>query len=150
EKVAPAAVAIDKPLAYEIVVRNVGGAEAQRVRVEEQVPAGSGVVSAEPRPEVRGNVLTWDLGGLGAGAEARLGVALQPPADGALTTTATVTSATTCTRRAPVARRMGLTMTVGSPPPARPGDTVTFKIELVNSSATAMRGLTLRARLADG
>jgi uncharacterized repeat protein (TIGR01451 family) len=149
EKVAPAAVAPGKPLAYEIVVRNVGGAEAQRVRVEEQVPAGSTVVSAEPRPEVRGTVLTWDLGNLGAGAEARLRVALQPPADGDVTTTAVVSCATTSMLHTHVARS-GLALSVATPPPARVGDGVTFKIQLVNNSATPLRGLLLRARLADG
>jgi uncharacterized repeat protein (TIGR01451 family) len=149
EKVGPAAVAAGKPLAYEIMVRNVGGAEAQRVRVEEQLPAGAGVVSAEPRPEVRGGALTWDLGNLGAGKEARLRVTLQPPADGDVTTTATVTSATTSTMHAHVARS-GLSISVAAPPPARVGDAVTFKIQLVNNSPTALRGLTLRARMADG
>jgi uncharacterized repeat protein (TIGR01451 family) len=149
EKVAPAAVAPGKPLAYEIVVRNVGGAEAQRVRVEEQVPAGSAIVSAEPRPEVRGSVLFWDLGNLGAGAEARLRVSLQPPADGDVTTTAVVSCATTSILHTHVARS-GLSLTVATPPPARVGDGVTFKIQLVNNGATPLRGLLLRARLADG
>jgi uncharacterized repeat protein (TIGR01451 family) len=149
EKVAPPTVAPGKPLAYEIVVRNVGGAEALRVRVEEQVPAGAALLSAEPRPEVRGNVLAWDLGNLAAGAEARLRVALQPPAEGDVTITATVTSATVSTLRAHFART-GLSLTVTGPPPARVGDAVTFTVQLANNTATALRGAVLRAPQADG
>jgi uncharacterized repeat protein (TIGR01451 family) len=149
EKVGPSAVALGKPLIYEIIVRNVGGAEAQRVRVEEQVPAGAAVAGAEPRPEVHGGVLTWDLGSLATGAEARLHVTLQPPPDGDVTTTATVTCATISTLRAHVARS-GLSLSVAEPPPARAGQPVTFKIQLVNNATAPLRGATLRARLAEG
>lgn len=148
-RVAPAAVSPGKPLVYDIVVRNVGGAPAQRVQVEEQLPPGATVTGAEPRPETRGSTLVWDLGTLAAGAEARLRVTLQPAGDGDITTTATVTCATTSTLRAHVPRG-ALSLTVTGPPSARLGDGVTFQIQLANNAAAPSGRLLLRARLSPG
>ncbi len=146
ERAAPAQVAAGKPLVYEIVVRNIGGAEAQRVRVEEQVPAGAVVTLTEPRAEARANVLAWDLGVLAAGAETRIRVSMQPPAEGDVSTMATVTCATTSTLHARVAHA-ALSLTVGDPPPARVGQKVTFQIRIANNTAAPLTGVLLRARL---
>jgi uncharacterized repeat protein (TIGR01451 family) len=149
ERAAPAQVAAGKPLAYEIIVRNVGSAEAQRVRVEEQLPAGAVVTAAEPRPEARGGVLVWEAASLAPGAELRLRVTLQPPAEGDVAATATVTSAVTSTMRARVARS-GLSLMVADAPPAQVGQKTIFRIQLANNTAAPLSRLMLRARLSAG
>ena len=149
ERSAPALVAAGKPLVYEIVVRNVGGAAAQRVRVEEQVPAADAVTTTEPRAEGRGNVLAWELGVLAPGAESRL---------------ARDNAAARRGRRdhdghrhlrhhehlhGRVARA-GLSLTVGEPAPAQVGQKVTFQIQIANNTAAPLSRLLLRARLSAG
>jgi uncharacterized repeat protein (TIGR01451 family) len=149
ERVAPAQATAGKPLAYQIVVHNVGAAEAQRVRVEEQLPAGGAVTATEPKAEARGNVLAWDIGALAAGAEARLRVTMQPPADGDLATTATVTCATTSTMQVGGARApMSLSMT--NPPPVQVGQKVIFPIRMANNTTAPLTKLWLHAKLSAG
>jgi uncharacterized repeat protein (TIGR01451 family) len=149
ERVAPAQIAAGKLLSYEIVVRNVGAAEAQRVRVEEQVPAGAVVTLTEPRAEARGTVLAWDLGILAASAEARIHVSMQPSAEGDVSATATVTNATTSTLHTRVARA-GVSLTVGDLPPTQVGQKATFQIRIANNTTAPLSGLVLRARLSAG
>jgi uncharacterized repeat protein (TIGR01451 family) len=149
ERVAPAQVMAGKPLIYEIVIRNVGAAEARWVRVEELLPAGAVVTATEPRAEVHGTALTWEVGALAPGAESRLHVTIQPPADGDVSATATVTSAVTSTLHARVVRS-GLSLTVADPPRAQVGQKVTFPIRLANNTPAPLERLLLRARLSDG
>jgi len=149
EKVAPPSVAAGKPFAYDLVVRNVGTAEAQRVRVEEQVPADATVTGADPRPEVRGSTLTWDLGSIAAGGEARLRVGLQPGGDSDVITTAVVTCATTCTLRTHLTRP-ALALAATGPLSARAGDGVTFNLQLTNNTTAPLRRVLLQARLSAG
>src|SRR5262249_38162559 len=85
EAVAPASVAPDQPLAYEIVVRNVGAEVLGRVRVEDVLPPGAKLRSAEPEAEVRGDRLAWGLGNLDPGAEQRIKVEIQPGGVGEVT-----------------------------------------------------------------
>jgi len=149
EKVGPTVLASGKPLLYDVVVRNLGGGAAEHVRVEEQVSPGAAVAATEPRAEVRGNTLAWDLGSLGAGAEARLHVTLQPGTDGEVNTTATVTCATVSTLQTRIARP-GLVLSVIDPPPAQIGQKVTFKFQLANNTGTPLTKLALHIGLASG
>jgi hypothetical protein len=149
ERAAPAQVVAGKPLAYEIIVRNVGAAEARWVRVEELLPAGAVVTATEPRAEAHGTALAWEVGALAPGAEARLRVTMQPPPEGDVSATATVTCAVTSTLHARVVRS-GLSMTVADPPPAQVGQKVTFQIRLANNTPAPLERLTLRARLSEG
>jgi hypothetical protein len=149
ERAAPAQVAAGKPLAYEIIVRNVGAAEARWVRVEELLPAGAVVTATEPRAEVHGTALVWEVGALAPAAESRLRVTMQPPAEGDVSATATVTCAVTSTLHARVVRS-GLSLTVTDPPPAQVGRKVTFQIRLANNTPAPLERLMLRARLSEG
>ncbi len=149
ERSAPAQVAEGKLLSYEIVVRNVGAAEAQRVHVEEQLPAGAAVTATEPHAEGRGTLLAWDLGALAAGAESRLRVTMQPPADGDVNATATVTCVVGSALHVRVVRS-GVSVTVGDAPPAKVGQKVTFKIQLANNTTAPLSRVLLRAKLSDG
>jgi hypothetical protein len=149
EKVGPTTLASGKPLVYEVIVRNPGGAAAEHVRVEEQISPGSTMTATEPRAEVRGNTLVWDLGRLAAGADARLHVTLQPSADGEVSTTATVTCATVSTLRTRIVRP-GLVLSFSDPPAASIGQKVTFQLQMANNTATPLTKLTLHVGLSAG
>jgi uncharacterized repeat protein (TIGR01451 family) len=146
ERAAPAQVAAGKPLAYEIIVRNVGAAEAQRVRVEEQLPAGAVVIAAEPHAEAHGLVLAWDVGALAPGAESRLRVTIQPAGEGDVSATATVTSAVSSTLHARVVGS-GLSLKVTDSPPVKAGQKVIFQIQIANNTSAPLSRLLLRAKL---
>lgn len=177
EKVAPLAVSLGKPLAYEILIRNRGTASLHGVRVEEALPAGARFVSGEPRPEQRGSVLVWDLGTLTGGAESKLKVQVEPTTPGEFASVATVSSSTTCIMRtqvaggsaalptpapapapppspptpAPAAAKPGsVGLTVAVPPTARLGETVTLRIELTNNSLPAGRPVVVKVQLPAG
>ncbi len=149
EKLAPPTVTAGKPFVYDLVVRNVGASEALRVRVEEQIPEDASVTGADPRPDVHGNLLTWNLGSIAPGGETRLHVGLQPGGAGDLLTTAVVTCATSCTLRTRLARpALGLTAT--GPLSARAGESVTFTLQLTNNTSAPLRRVLLQARLSGG
>jgi uncharacterized repeat protein (TIGR01451 family) len=149
EKLAPEAVPAGQPLVYDIVVRNGGPGPVQGVRVEEHLPAGTRVLGAEPRAELHGTVLVWDLGGLGAGVEKKLKVEVQPAAEGPFTTTAVLTCATRCELHTHVSGP-GLSLTMTGPQTARVGEEVIFQLQLTNNSSRPLRGILLRDRLPAG
>jgi len=89
------------------------------------------------------------LGSVPPGATVRLRVALVPPADGELSTTAVVTCATLSTlhRRLP---RTGLALTIGEPSPAQVGQKVIFPIQLTNYTGAPLSRVVLRVALPAG
>jgi hypothetical protein len=72
ELTGPATAPPDKPLRYQMLARNPGVVPVDRVRVEQELPAGARLIRAEPVPEVQSQRLVWNLGYLEAGAERRL------------------------------------------------------------------------------
>src|SRR5262249_17984579 len=53
DKRGPATVRVGQPLAYELVVRNAGTVPARQVRIEDELPAGTRFISAEPMASVQ-------------------------------------------------------------------------------------------------
>ena len=149
EAVAPASVAPDQPLAYEIVVRNVGAEVLGRVRVEDLLPPGAKLRSAEPEAEVRGDRLAWGLGNLDPGAEQRIKVEIQPGGVGevTLTPTGTFTLARQCRTRI-VRPPFAVTQTVAET--ATRGGTVTFQIHVANHSDQTIERIVVSDKLPPG
>jgi uncharacterized repeat protein (TIGR01451 family) len=150
EKVGVGAPAAGNSLVYDIIVHNIGAAEAQRVRVEEQLPAGTTVLATEPRAEARDNSLVWELGHLAAGGEARLRVTVQPSSDGEFATTASVSCATFCTMHVHAKKTAPVLVNVRSPGSILVGQKATFRIELVNLRSAPLSKLMLKATLPAG
>ncbi len=131
EKVGPPTVAAGKPFAYEIVARNAGTVAVFNVRVDDEIPAGARFLSAEPRPEVHGDRLTWNLGRLDVGAERRINVTIQPVGEGELTAGATATFSATSSLKTLIIRPK-LALTVTGPEGIQVGDPVEFQVRVTN------------------
>ncbi len=68
---------------YQISARNAGPAEAVRLVVEDELPSGLELVSADPTPEEQvGSRLVWELSSLGAGKTATIEVRVSSRASG--------------------------------------------------------------------
>jgi uncharacterized repeat protein (TIGR01451 family) len=149
EKRGPAAVPFGKPLRYEILVRNVGPVAAHQVHLEEELPFKATFLSAEPRPEVRGDRLSWRLGDLEPGGERKIQVEVQPGVPGEAVSTATVALTAPAGLRTQVSGPP-LSLTVSSPEAVAVGQATALQIKLTNNTATPLSGVMLRVRLADG
>jgi len=68
---------LGQPLAYEIVVRNVGRQAIAELHVEEPVPTDARIQKADPPAVRQGDRLIWDLPYLEVGGERRLKVELE-------------------------------------------------------------------------
>jgi uncharacterized repeat protein (TIGR01451 family) len=84
EKRGPAAGRPGEPLSFQFVVRNLGAVAATQVRVEDELPAGARVLSADPMPLVQNGRAVWVLDGLPSGTERVLALALQTTVPGEL------------------------------------------------------------------
>ncbi len=74
----PAQSSAGETLPYEIMVRNPGPVPLTGVRIEEQLPAGAGLRSADPVPEVQDGRLVWNLGTLEGNGQRRIRIEIQP------------------------------------------------------------------------
>jgi uncharacterized repeat protein (TIGR01451 family) len=81
----PARVAAGDPVPFEILVHNNGSMILTAVRLEQQLPAGAILRSAEPMPQPQGDLLVWNLGYLEGNGQRRLRVEIQPGKSGELT-----------------------------------------------------------------
>jgi uncharacterized repeat protein (TIGR01451 family) len=149
EKRGPETVNAGSPLAYEIVVRNLGQSAVANVRVEDELPPGTRLVGSDPPAEAGTDRVQWALGVLDAGAERKLRVEVQPGQDGEFHSTATVTFSTTAALSARVVRpKLAVTMT--GPAQATAGDSVPLAIRVSNPGTGPVQSLVLRVKLPAG
>ncbi len=158
DKIGPTSVSTGEPLVYEIVVRNIGQVPALRLIVEDELPAGTRILSADPQPFVQGNHLAWQLEGMTPGEEKHFHVQVQPGAAGEWLGTATVIVS---------ASRTLQTNVRGALPPATPagqvfldlrgpdGDAVqghplVFELRVSNTGSVPLTGVILHAHLPAG
>jgi uncharacterized repeat protein (TIGR01451 family) len=147
--VGPASIAPNQPLAYEIVVRNVGAAVLGRVRVEDVLPAGAKLRSAEPEAEVQNDRLAWSLGNLDPGVERRIKVEIQPGAAGEVTLTPAATFTVAKPWRTRIVRPpFAVTQTVAET--ATRGGAVTFQVHVANHSDQMIERIVVSDKLPAG
>jgi uncharacterized repeat protein (TIGR01451 family) len=149
EKKGPATLSQGQLLVYEIIVRNVGAMAAQQVRIEDELPAGTRFVTAEPAPSVQPDRLSWVLDSVPPGGERHMKVAVQPSSDGDWTSNATVIVSTSSSLRTHVTRS-NLTMTLTGPETVPMGQTAAFQIRVTNNGNQPLTGLVLRDKLPAG
>jgi uncharacterized repeat protein (TIGR01451 family) len=149
EKVGPASVICGKTLAYEIVARNTGKVTVANVRVEEELPAGTRFLSAEPRPDARGDQPVWNLGTLEPGAERRIKIEVQPVGEGDLTSRATATFSVSSGMQTRVTRPR-LVLTIAGPEAGQMGDQIVFQIQVANTGTGPATGVVLHDHLPAG
>ena len=77
-KSGPASAAVGSSFAYGLLYANDGPSTAQNVIITDTLPAGITFVSATPAPSsINGQLLTWNLGSIGVGANASIAVNVQ-------------------------------------------------------------------------
>lgn len=90
----PAQATIGNPVTYTITVHNGGPSAAAGVVLTDQIPTDSTFVSSSPAPSSQsGSTLTYNLGNLANGADARVVVRVKPTATGTATNQASVSGA---------------------------------------------------------
>jgi len=171
EKRGPASIPLGQPLVYEIVVRNVGVMPAQQVRVEDEVPAGTRLLGAEPPAivGVQGDRLSWVLDNLPPGAQRQFKVQVQPAAAGDWKGSASASVVISISNSMhinvmspnlvmPVSPAMpaspavptNLTISLTGPERVAVGQTAVFQIRITNNGTQPLAGLVLRDRVPAG
>jgi uncharacterized repeat protein (TIGR01451 family) len=149
EKVGPPYVTVGKPLVYQIIARNTGSVPVFNVRVEEEIPPGARFQNAEPKPEVRGEHLAWNLGSLEVGAERRIQIEIQPAGEGEFASNAVVTFSASSGLKTQITRPK-LTLTQDAPETVQMGDPAVFQIHVTNDGTGPATGVVVHVNLPGG
>jgi uncharacterized repeat protein (TIGR01451 family) len=141
---------VGQPLTYVLVVRNTGTSAVANVRVEEETPAGTAFIGAEPSAEASNEAkLTWALGGMEAGTEKRIKVTVKPADEGEIHSRATVSFSTAVEAKVKITRPK-LSISITAPDVVRVGETVPFRVTVNNVGTGPAVKIPLQARFTDG
>jgi uncharacterized repeat protein (TIGR01451 family) len=149
EVVGPATVNRGRPFAYEIVLRNNGSTPAYQVRVEETLQNDVRCLGAVPQPVIQGGRLSWNLGTLPAGAEQRLHLEVQPPAEGEVLSRAHATFTTSSALRTRITKPE-LSLMQSAPEDVQVGDDVVVRLEVKNTGTGPASHVVVRDQLPAG
>jgi uncharacterized repeat protein (TIGR01451 family) len=149
EKIGPAMSGIGQSLHYEIVVRNTGPVPLLNVRIEEQVPAGSRFLRAQPAPEHTGAPPSWSLGTLEPTQERHIQIEVQPASEGVLSSRATASFLVQAGMQTQVVDPR-LALTVIGTEAAQVGDPVAFQIQVTNPGTGPATNVVVHDRLPPG
>lgn len=140
------------PCPIEIVVTNRGAAPADNVVVAEQIDGALEVVSANPKPDQTGNVVTWNLGRLNPGESKRiefLVLTRTTPGPGLAVARASVTFTSSTESRLKLRTPQLEVRTEGSTQVVV-GQTVEMQIHVANTGAAPAANVHLRNVLSEG
>jgi uncharacterized repeat protein (TIGR01451 family) len=147
---APPAITAGKAFRYLIHVKSTGMRPATSVRVTDHMPAGVRLINAEPKPEVAGDRLTWDLGDLPPGTERLIQVAM----DAERLATDFVVSPVASFGVAPEVKvsavRPKLEIHLTGPDSALPGAVVPFRVHVANNSTISMPRVRILVKMSPG
>ncbi len=84
EKLSPREIQVDQAADFELVIKNVGRADAADVRVFDRIPDGTEFVGSSPEPtsQSRSGEIQWNIGKLRPGQEKRIKLQLKPTRPG--------------------------------------------------------------------
>ncbi len=143
EKIAPPNAALNQPMVYTIVIRNVGESSANAVVVEDQIPMGTKLSGTIPRAELTGKKLIWRLGTIKPGDQKEIQVKVVPVAEGQVGSVATVNfTAEIASRTTIAAPRLSLKMIAA--PQVRTGEVVTLSFQITNNGSVDAQNVVLR------
>ena len=150
EKRGPREVQVGKFARYEILVRNVSSVTAHDVELFDTVPAGTSLVSTTPpaAPGAEGE-LTWQLGSLEPGDQARVLIEVLPTEEGEVGSVASVRFAAKASVRS-LATRPALALTIEEPQAMRIGGEVPVVITVSNPGTGRATGVVLEGVLPEG
>ncbi|MBX9585475.1 MAG: DUF11 domain-containing protein, partial [Gemmataceae bacterium] len=149
EAVCPETVGYGQEFVYRLVVKNVGTAAVNGVRVEDEVPPGARYAGSDPPAEVAGDRLGWAVGTLEPNAERTITVRVKPGDEGEVRSRATITFAAAVDARTRVTRPR-LAVAVAAAEQCRAGEETVVQIKLTNGGTGPAARLILQARLSDG
>jgi len=158
EKLGPGSIRAGQPFSYEIVVRNLAAVPATAMRLEDELPPGTRLLSAQPTALHHHDKLTWSLENLAPGAERRFRVEVQPAGaaewKGQATLTVSVSSGLKATIEGPPLTSPPtsppLTLLLTGPNRMALGDAATFQLRMTNNSDRAISAVHLRVELSNG
>jgi uncharacterized repeat protein (TIGR01451 family) len=146
QTIGPTSQNLSQPFHYEIVLRNPGSATVFHVQVEDELPLGARVIKAEPKAEVQGQKLFWDLGSLDAGADRHLQVEVQPAGEGEFQSHATATFATSSSLRTRITKPR-LTLAKFAPEKVQLSNKVLFRLVVTNTGTGPATHVLVRDQL---
>ena len=150
EKRGPREVQVGKFARYEILVRNVSSVTAHDVELLDMVPEGTSLVSTTPpaAPGIDGQ-LTWQLGSMDPGEQARVLVEVLPNDEGEIGSVASVRFSAKASVRS-LATRPALSLAIEQPSPMRIGGEVPVVITVSNPGTGRATGVVLEGVLPEG
>ena len=150
EKRGPREVQVGKFARYEILVRNVSSVTAHDVELFDTVPQGTSLVSTTPpaAPGAEGE-LTWQLGSLEPGEQARVLVEVLPTDEGEVGSVASVRFAAKASVRS-LATRPALAIAIEQPAAMRIGGEIPVVITVSNPGTGRATGVVLEGVLPEG
>jgi len=159
-KSGPATALPTQTIAYTLAYANDGPAAAQQVTVVDTLPAGLRYLSAAPAPaSVAGQVISWNLGTLAAGASGTLlvNVVIDSTATGSLTNRAQISTTTpgddpddnTSTVSTTV-QRPNVRISKSGPATALPTQTLAYTLAYTNDGPATAQQLTVVDTLPSG
>ena len=138
EKVVPQEIQVGKPTTFDIKVVNRGNVAAYDVRVKDEIPYGTRLLSTKPVAQsVQGSVI-WELGHFEPGEEKFVEVRLMPETEGEVGSVATVTFATRASART-LATRPQLKIDASSIGQVMLGDQIQVSITIANLGSGVAR-----------
>jgi len=147
--ITPTSASLGQEVPCQLVVRNTSATPALAVLVEVHLPKSVAANNCEPAPTAEGQMLTWNLGNLAAGATKTIRMGLTATERIALSPTAAVT----CTRAAKASIEITeprLELSVAGPQQAVLGQTATFHFRAQNSGSGPAANVVLELQLAEG
>jgi uncharacterized repeat protein (TIGR01451 family) len=159
---APASIGIGQNTTFTLTVRNNGPAGATGVVLNDALPSGVDFVSSNPQATPANGVLTWNIGELSSGQSRVVTVQVRSRVAGQFINRTSVRGNEPDPRpdnnqaqaalevEAPVGQAdLGVTKTV-NPDDAKPGDSVTYTLVVVNNGPADATGVTLSDTLPQG
>jgi hypothetical protein len=138
-----------QPRRFQLLVRNAGSVDVARVRLEQELPAGTRLLFADPPPETKASRLVWNVGNLEARAERLLTVEVQPDDAGELVVAPMVSYATTFgTHKGDNAPSLSITQVV--PETVRRNGTVLIRLRVANAGRQPLRHVKVIDQLPPG
>lgn len=142
-KKAPDEIQVGKPANFQVYVRNNGSAAAHDVRITDQVPEGTRLLSSKPQAKVSGNSLvTWTLGTLEPGEEKSVTLQVMPEAEGEIGSVASVEFRAEAGART-IATRPQLKLEMSAPKQVLIGEDVVVTLQISNPGTGVATGITL-------
>ncbi len=150
EKRGPREIQVGKFARYEILVRNVSSVTAHDVELFDTVPQGTSLVSTTPpaSPTAEGT-LSWRLGNLEPGNQARVLVEVLPTDEGEVGSVASVRFSAKASVRS-LATRPALALVIREPAAMRIGGDVPLQIVVSNPGTGRATGVVLESVLPEG